>query len=984
MPTVAVLGVLVIIASFGATLWTDVLWYDQLGYKSVFTTTLGTKILMFVLGFVIVAGLVASSLVIAYRTRPLIIPRTIAQQTLEQYRRALEPMRTLALFAGPGILGFLAATAASSRWKDFLLWRNARPFGTNDPHFGIDIGFFVFTLPLLSFVIGFLTMALVLALIAAAFTHYVYGGLQLPGRGPSTRAAFIHLGILGALLALVRGANYWFERYELSFADSQWLTGITYTDDHAVLPTKAILAVAAIMCAAMFLTAIWTRSWRIPIIGVAMLAITALVAGGLYPALIQSFQVNPSEKTYESMYIQRSIDATRTAYGLDKVEVIPYDAKTTASPGQLREDAETIPGIRLVDPIVISPTFKQLQALRSYYAFPDALDLDRYTFNGEETDAIVAVRELSLDGVPASQRDWINDHTVYTHGFGLVGAYGNQRTDDGEPVFFSKNIPPSGELGEYEPRVYFGESSPLYSIVGAPEGATPREFDYPSAAAEGQTNNTYQGGGGVAIGSFGRTLAYAIKYREIKFLLSDVLNPESRLLDHRHPIERVERVAPWLTTDGNPYPTVVDGRIVWVVDAYTTSAHYPYSRLQDLTNATSDSITQRARSVRTIGSGQNVNYIRNSVKAVVDSFDGSVTLYQWDEKDPVLKAWMAAYPGTVKPLSEISGSLMTHLRYPEDLFKVQRTLLSRYHVTHADSYYGGQDFWRIPKDPAQDPRTVDQPAYYLSLGMPGQKTPTFSLTTTFQPIGDREVLSGFLAVDSDAGAKAGEKRDGYGVMRLLELPRDSNVNGPGQVQNDINSSSNTNPAFGLTLSQYLNNNNRDGSKVNLGNLLTLPVGGGLLYIQPIYISGTHESAYPKSRITVAAFGNKLAWADTLDKSLTMLFGGESGATAGDAGNTPTPDPSTDPSTPTTPPTSEPPGPSAPTTPPPASDPVALDQALADIQKAFTDGQEALKRGDFAAYGEAQQRLEAAIRAAVAAAPDGGSVEVTPSPSPTTP
>jgi uncharacterized membrane protein (UPF0182 family) len=423
-------------------------------------------------------------------------------------------------------------------------------------------------------------------------------------------------------------------------------------------------------------------------------------------------------------------------------------------------------------------------------------------------------------------------------------------------------------------------------------------------------------------------------------------------------------VAPWLTLDGNPYPAVVGGRIQWIIDGYTTTADYPYSRLTEIDSATSDSVTANSQAVRSIGSGR-VNYIRNSVKATVDAFDGSVKLYAWDAQDPMLRAWSKAFGNTVRPMSEVSGDLMSHLRYPEDLFKVQRSMLTRYHVTDANSFYGGNDFWEVPEDPAQEERNVDQPPYYLTLKMPDQPAPTFSLTTTFKPLGDRQVLSGFLGVDADAGSQTGQRRADYGTLRLLELPKDSQVRGPGQVQNDINSSNQTSAAFSLTLSQFLNNARQQGSRVTLGNLLTLPVGGGLLYVQPIYVSANSTSAYPLSRATVVAFGDKLAWSDTLDGALDGLFGGNSGASAGDSGT----------STATPPTTGTGSGPTAP------ADEAALAKALADIQAAYDAGQNALKAGDFAAYGTAQKQLADAIKRAVAAAPKGGTVTVKPTPSP---
>ena len=955
VPTLVVLGALAFLATGLAEVWTDILWYRSVNFSGVFTTTLLTRIGLGAAAFVLVAGLVWSSLYLAYRHRPFYVPQLGANESLEQYRDAIEPVRKVALFAIPGVVGALAATAASGQWRTYLAWVNQEPFGKTDPHFNKDIGFFVFTVPWLQALIGVLTLALGAALAAAAFTHYIYGGLQLPGRGSSTRAAMVHVGVLAALLALVRAGSYLVDRYALATKDAPLMTGIRYTDAHAVLPTKIILAVAALIVALLFVAAIFTHSWRLPMIGVALLVVTSVVVGSVYPAIIQSVKVNPSEKSLEAPYLQKNIEATRAAYGLDRVQVQPYSAATDATAGKLRNDAATIPGIRLVDPIVVPPTFKQLQALRTYYTFPDALDIDRYQIDGKETDIVIGAREISLDGVPAAQRGWLNDHTFYTHGYGLVAAYGNQRKPGGEPVFAVGDLPPANTLGEFEPRIYFGEQSPNYSVVGANPGEAPRELDYPDSKEE-EVKNTYAGTGGVPIGSVLRQAAYAVKYREVNFLLSNAVGSASKILDHRRPLERVQRVAPWLALDGNPYPAIVDKRVVWIVDGYTTSANYPYSQMENLTTATSDSTTARATSVAALRAGQ-VNYVRNSVKATVDAYDGTVRLYAWDEADPILKTWMKAYPGTVSKTSEISGDLMSHLRYPEDLLKIQRLVLSRYHVTRADALFSGNDNWRVPNDPAQEDRSVFQPPYYLTLKMPGQEAPSFSLTTPFMPSGDRQVLSGFLAVDADAGSQAGTKADTYGTLRLLELPRDSNVKGPGQVQNDINSSNTSSPGFStFPLSVYLNNNRQQGSRVTLGNLLTLPVGGGLLYVQPVYVSASAESAFPLSRVTVVAFGDKLAWSDTLERALNLLFEGESGA------------PVEDPGTPTTPTQ-------------PQSGEEALAAALAEMKAAFEDGKKALAEGDFAAYGKAQERLQQALDTAIAAAPGGAQLDLTPSGTP---
>ncbi|WP_404381320.1 UPF0182 family protein [Knoellia locipacati] len=972
--TLVILAVLAILALMAAGVLTDVWWYDSVGFRDVFLTQLGTRVLLFVAAFVLTAGAVAASLVVAYRSRPLRILPSPSAQVLDQYRQVLDPLGRLATVVVPSVLGLLAGAAAMGAWRTFLLWRNAEPFGTKDPQFGLDVGFFVFTLPWLRFLVSFFTVVLLLALLAAAFTHYVYGGLQLPGRGETTRAAFIQIATLASLLALVRAAAYWLDRYSLTTHESRLITGITYTDANAVLPIKAILAVATVMCAGFFIASIWTRSWRLPLIGVGLLTVISVVAGGLYPAAVQSLKVRPSEKSLEAQYIQRNIDATRAAFGIDGIKKTPYSATTDAEPGQLREDAETIPGIRLVDPNVVSPTFRQFEGLRQYYAFPDILDVDRYAIDGKKSDSVVAVRELNLAGVPEGQRNWLNDHTVYTHGFGFIGAYGNKRTSEGDPQFFSSGFSTKGPMGaDYEPRIYFGEESPEYSIVGAPDGAKPREFDFPDDRGEGgQANNTYEGSGGVGLGSFFRKVAYAVKYREPKFLLSDAVNSDSRLLDHRGPRERVERVAPWLTVDGNAYPAVVDGRVKWIVDGYTTTARYPNSRLTDLEEATSDSVSERS-SVVVAGAGQ-VNYIRNAVKATVDAYDGQVKLYGWDTTDPILKAWSKAFPGAVSPMSEMSGQLMSHVRYPQDLFKVQRQLLASYHVADANSFYGGGDFWQVPKDPTH--ATQDQPVYYQSLAMPDQAAPAFSLTTTFIPRGSgREILRGFLAVDSDAGAAAGKPAEGYGSMRLLELPRNSAVDGPGQVQNQIEVSTarSQSPSEPLNLSQFIAQNRQSGKQLTYGNLLTLPVGEGLLYVQPMYVQASREGgSFPQNKATVAVFGKRIAWGETLDQALDALFGGNSGASAGDSGS--------EPGTPTTPG-----GP----TPPDQTPSAQLAQIIKDIEAANLAGQAALKKGDFAAYGEAQKDLQDAIARASALSPQliaptptaSGSGTPTPTPTP---
>ncbi|NTW42666.1 MAG: COG1615 family transporter, partial [Cellulomonadaceae bacterium] len=540
-----------------------------------------------------------------------------------------------------------------------------------------------------------------------------------------------------------------------------------------------------------------------------------------------------------------------------------------AEQGALREDAETTASIRLLDPAIVSASFRQLQQNKQYYNFPDTLNVDRYEIDGESRDTVIAVRELNLDGLGSGQRTWVNEHTVYTHGFGVVAAYGNTTAVDGRPAFYEGGIPSTGSLGDYEPRIYFGKSLPDYSIVGSTAGTDPWELDYPDDAAGGQVNTTFPTedvAAGPSIGNLWNQLLYSIKFGSEQILFSDRVTTDSQILYDRDPHDRVAKVAPYLTLDSQVYPAVVDGRVVWIVDGYTTANTYPYSTSEALDDATTDSLTAQSTNLNAIAP-QEVNYLRNSVKATVDAYSGEVTLYSWDDEDPVLKAWSEVFPTSIHPMSEISGELMSHLRYPEDLFKVQRTLLTTYHVTNAADYYSGQDFWRNPQDPVTD--TLKQPPYYLTLKMPDQDEPAFSLTSTFVPGGnsDREVLTAFLAVNAEPGNVAGERSDDYGTLRLLELPRNSTVPGPGQVQNNFDA----NPE----VSQNLNLLRQGNSTVRSGNLLTLPVGGGLLYVQPVYVQSSQGTQFPLLQRVLVSFGDEIGFAETLDEALDQVFGGDS-------------------------------------------------------------------------------------------------------------
>ena len=913
-------GALVALSGF----YVDWLWFQSVGFTGVWSTVLTTKVALFVIAGLLTSFIISLNVYVAFRRRPFYVPTSVEADNLERYRATIDPIRKLA-FAGIAlVLFYFGGTSATNLWTSWLLFRNSTEFGIQDPQFGLDVSFFAFRLPFYQTLIGWAISTLILATLASAAVHYLYGGIrpQVP-QERTTVAARVQLSVLLGLIVLLKAVAYWFDRYALALKESRLITGLTYTDVNATLPAKSILAAIAVICSLLFFANILRKSWLLPAAGTALMVAASVLIAGVYPGLIQQFQVKPSESSKEAPYIQRNIDATRDAYGIAGVEMKDYQATVSTNSGQLANDAATIANIRLMDPNVLSATFRQLQQIKPYYSFPESLDIDRYTVNGVQRDAVVAVRELNIEGNPS--RNWINDHLVYTHGFGFVSAFGNTVDSDGKPSFLVGDLPPTTGLGKFQPRVYFGENVPDYSIIGGPKTDTPVEFDYPDdASANGQKNYTYTGKGGVPMGGLFKKLLFAIQYQEQRIVLSSLINSESKILYNRSPRDRVAKVAPWLTLDGDPYPAIVDGKIKWIIDGYTTSSGYPYSQTTGLGAATADALTANSGAV-TAQRNQNINYIRNSVKATVDAYDGTVVLYQWDEKDPVLKTWMKAFPNTVTPKSEMSKELLEHIRYPEDMFRVQRDVLSSYHVQTASAFYGGQDFWRVPRDPSTfGANAGSQPPYYMTLEMPGSDKPTFTLTTPFVPRGGRENLSAFAVVDSNNGPN-------YGKITVLQLPRSTNVAGPSQVASNFEAK----PEVANSLSLL----RQGGADVVLGNLLTLPVGGGLLYVQPVYVRATsNTAAYPLLQKVLVSFGDVIGFDNSLKGALDQVFGGNSGTSSSGTPVTSTTDNASD----------------------------DLKSALQNARQALADGNAALAKGDFAAYGRAQDRLKAALAAAIAA------------------
>jgi uncharacterized membrane protein (UPF0182 family) len=927
--TLGVLAVVAIAFFIFAGFWTDWLWYRSVDYSSVFTTLMWTKVGLFLVFGLLMTLAVGLNIYLAHRLRPPLSAMSVEQQSLDRYRMAIAPYKRWLLLGISSLVGLIAGASASGQWRTWLQWVNSTSFGVKDPEFKKDVSFYAFDLPWYRFLLSFGFAATVLCLLAAAAVHYLYGGLRVTSPGArATSAATGHLSVLLGVFVSLKAVAYWLDRYALAvkssgFKATDGWTGLRYVDANAYLPAKTILFCIAVVCAILFFVTLWRRTWSLPMIGFGLMVLSAILIGGLYPAIVQKFQVQPNEQAKEAPYIAKNIKATREAYGIQDTQVDPYSGESKASNEELRGAADTTAALRLLDPAVVSDTYEQLQQVRGYYQFPQTLDVDRYTIDGKQKDTVIGLRELDLAGIPKS--NWVNDHFKYTHGYGVVSAEGTTTEANGEPKFTEKNLPPQGELGKYEPRIYFGEQTNQYSIVGGPT----KEIDY--ADNSGEKDYTYKGKGGVSLDNPFTRAAYAIEFNEPQIMYSGAIGEGSKILYDRTPKERVEAVAPWLTIDRDPYPAVVEGRIQWIVDGYTTTNGYPYASRTTLGDTTADSLTQAGQ--RELVSPENqVNYIRNSVKATVDAYDGTVKLYQWDTQDPVLKTWMKAFPGTVEKRSEISDELMEHLRYPQDLFKVQRELLTRYHVTDPETFFSGSEVWKVPADPTTGTETgPDVPPYYLSMKMPDQREQTFSLTSTFVP-NRRENLASFMAVDADASSP------GYGTIRLLKLPSSSTVDGPKLVQSKFNSK----PA----IADQINIWKRGDSEVQYGNLLTVPLEGGLLYVEPVYVRGA-GAKFPLLKKVLVTYGEETAFEDNLEKALNVVFGVDSptppSPDEGDQGD----ENDQDPNRPSEPDTSDP----------------TVRKALQDAQEAFEDGQEAIRDGDWGAYGEAQKELEEALQRA---------------------
>ena len=853
--------------------YTDWLWFGEVDYRTVFNTTVLTRLGLF-FGFGLLAWVVfflnGRAIMRNHPGSRALLPE------LELVQNAVTQAAGRLLGIVPLVLAVLAGAIGQQQWRTFLLFFNRQDFGVTDPQFGVDFGFYAFTLPVLSLVASALSTMLIVAFVIAVVAHYVLGAITVADpanrrKASITKPARMHLAVLAGLWMLLRVGILWLDRFYLLMKDHGIFTGGSYTDINAQLPAKLILMVIAAVVAISFFMAIVLKDMRIPAMATVLMLLSSLVIGSAWPLMMDRFSVTPNRAEKESEYISRNIEATRYAFGIsdDKVTYEREWGAGGASNEAVANDAATVSNIRLLDPEIISETFTQQRQLKNFYSFPRSLVMDRYEVDGEMRDFVVSAREINPNELKGNQADWINRHTVYTHGNGFVAAQANQVDEvardvgssrGGYPVYAVSDLQTTDEVAKNvgievtEPRVYYGpvissaRDGADYAVVGT-EGGPAVEYDTDTSTY------TYQGKGGVSIGNVVQRAIFAARYQEMNLILSDRVNGNSKILFDRDPRSRVHKVAPWLSTDATTYPAVIDGRIKWIVDGYTTLASLPYVTRQSMSQSTLDSSTASLNSQGQVVTDR-VAYIRNSVKAVVDAYDGTVELYAFDETDPVLRAWQGAFPGTVKPKADISEELMNHIRYPEDMFKVQRAMLARYHVSDAREFFTADRFWSVPEDPSgtDSEGSGSQPPYYVVAANPETGESSFQLITAFRGL-ERQFLAAHMSASSDP--------ENFGKITVRVLPTSSQTFGPKQAQDSMMSSDQ------VARDQTLWKNSND---LLNGNLLTLPVGGGeILYVEPIYAKRKdQESAFPKLLRVLVFYKEQVGYAPTISEALTQV------------------------------------------------------------------------------------------------------------------
>ena len=842
----ALLGLILLFAllSFLRSIYTDLLWFDAMGFRSIFVKILLTRIVMFAVGALIFAALLSTSLYFAHRY-------SRGEVHLELPPEAIDLLRKLVVWGAVAVVVVLSVIFGSifaARWELFLRFSNAVPFGTTDPLFGRDLSFYLFTLPIYSFVQGWLLGAAVMIMLATVALHLV--NFSLRGAGfKITDPLKIHFSIIGAVLMLVLASGHWLDRWELVVSDHGAVVGAAYADVNARKPALLILTIIAGASGLLMLGNAYLRGVRLLVGAAALWIVLAIVLAGVWPALMQQLTVNPNEFLKEARYISRNISFTRSGFAIADVEERFYPAESSVTAELLRNNRQTVNNIRLWDYRPLSNVYKQIQLIRPYYDFKDA-DVDRYTIGGEYRQVLLAAREVAPEKLDEDTRTWINQRLIYTHGIGLAMSPATDFTQEGRPEFFAKDIPTDGiipigalsEVAEPEivvrnPRIYYGENTVDYVVVNT----NTDELDYRPDTGE-EVRTRYFGTGGVRLSSFIKRLAYAWQLADVNLLISDEITGDSLIQYRRQITERISTVAPFLVLDKDPYIVATDGNLFWIQDAYTVADHYPYS-----------DFSQDAE-------GLAFNYIRNSVKVVVDAFNGTLQFYLWDEDDPVVRTYAKMFPDLFLTKSEMPDSLREHVRYPQDFFAIQAEKYIKYHMREPETFYNNEDLWAVPNEKfgqTENLRPVEP--YYVIMKLPDQDREEFVLLLPYTP-NQRQNLIGWLAARSDG--------DHYGKLVAFNFPKDRQIDGPEQVEARIDADQDISAWFTLRCAQ--------GSICIRGNLLVIPVGDSILYAEPVYIQA-ESVTFPELKRVILATGEKVVMENSLPEAVASLTGRASSA-----------------------------------------------------------------------------------------------------------
>ncbi|MFQ5905244.1 MAG: UPF0182 family protein [bacterium] len=827
---VAAAVLLVIFVGIWLSIYADVLWFRSLGYASIYWITLRAKTLIFLSFSVLFFFLTWVNVRAAYRLSPKPEETGFFQDlnVLELVTRSRYVR--IGWAAGLLFLSMIVGGAAISKWDLILKFISRIPFGSSEPIFGRDVGFYVFTLPFLKFLQQWFLNSLIFTLVITSIAYAQEKAIMvLTGQVRVSRATRSHLSFLGGLIFLFVAWGVRLRMFDLLYSTRGVVHGTSFADHHAQIPSYWIITVFALLCSGALFANVKTRGWRLPLLSFLGLAGMSIVAGAIYPGIVQQVVVKPNEITKERPYILNNIKATREAFGLGNVDVVPFEVSDILTYRDVMKNRETVSNIRLWDPRPLTQTYKQIQEIRLYYNFM-SVDEDRYLLENNYTQVMLSPRELSTQKLAKQAQTWVNIHLKFTHGYGLCVSPVANQSKEGLPVLLVKDIPPQSSpgLSIERPEIYFGERTEDYCIVGTRE----QEFDYP--LGDENVYTTYRGSGGVPIGSVLRRLAYAWRFRDLKILLTRYITRESRIMFHRLIRDRVHTIAPFLVYDRDPYMVIASGRLFWIVDAYATTDMFPYSEPFG-------------------GVKRGVNYIRNSVKLVIDAYNGRTIFYLIDESDPIAGVYRRIFPKLFRPFTDMPPEVKAHVRYPRDLFFIQVEVYSKYHMEDPQVFYNQEDLWALPHQTYEGNEITMRP-YYVTMKLPEKEKGEFRLMVPVTP-SNRSNMIAWLSATCDF--------PDYGKLMVYQFPKKKLIYGPMQIEARIDQDADISKEMTLW--------GQKGSRVVRGDLLVIPIEKSIAYVEPVYLQAT-KGQLPELKRVIFAHGDRIVMAPTLGEALATAFG----------------------------------------------------------------------------------------------------------------